>query len=197
MEEILAALHNNGVAALLHQSGEGDLMVIDNLVKLRATRNGQGQGTGAARILDGTGAALNQHNACVGVVVQQLGRGKKLQIIRVLNGRGVAMLHEAGDLRVSLKVGLDPAQKTVKSVNVGAKRNHQIVRLRRDANRCDSGGKYGQIELGGIDTDLGEVLNRHRLFLSMYLSVVTPHTRCKNPEGIVWIYVVVSCRREW
>ena len=114
VEEVFAASTTTAWTALLHQSGEGDLVVVNDLVELCAARNSQGQSAGAACILDGTGAALNQHYACGCVVVQQFGGGKKLKVVCVLNGRSVAVLHEAGDLRVSLKVSLNPAQKTVK-----------------------------------------------------------------------------------
>ena len=176
VEEVFAAFNNNSVAALLHQSGEGDLVVVNDLVELCAARNSKGQSAGAACILDGTGAALNQHYARGCVVVQQFGGGKKLEVVCVLNGRSVTMLHEAGDLGVSLKISLNPTQKTIKSVNVGAEGHHQIVSLGRNTNGRDGRSKYGQVELGSINADAGEVLNRHSLFLSMYLSVVTPYT---------------------
>lgn len=68
-------------------------MVIVNLVKL-ATRNGQGRAPACGAHPGWNRGRLNQHNACVGVIQRLL----KLQIIRVY-GRGVAMPHEAGDLR--------------------------------------------------------------------------------------------------
>ncbi len=100
--------------------------------------------------------ALNQHYACGCVVVQQFGCGKKLKVVCVLNRRSVVVLHEAGDLGVSLKVSLNPAQKTIKSVNVGAEGHHQIVSLGRNTNGRDGRGKYGQVELGSINTDVGK-----------------------------------------
>ena len=120
VEEVFAAFNNNSVTALLHQSGEGDLMVVNDLVELCAARNSQGQSAGTACIMDGAGAALNQYYACCCIVVQQFGGGKKLRLSACLMGSSVAMLHEAGDLGVSLKISLNPTQETIKSVNVGA-----------------------------------------------------------------------------